>query len=217
MTSGSEQRVCVVVLEAGGEWPDFVETDAAHPISWAVIPQQPDETPAELGLRAQRRVEAIVHSGAALDTVVIAAGSHHNDEIFAARCAVARALIHVHERHSGPPARVLGAVDAARHGTARPRRAGRYAGRTGAWHAARRGGALRRAARPVVEPVPLAFDRERQLGSRLARGSRPRRAGDRSASLGYAPRRPFRARSKHLGAFHLRRACRRRSPSCITR
>ena len=95
MSRTSEQRVCVVVLEAGGEWPDFVETDADHPISWAVIPQQPDETPAELGLRAQKRVEAIVHSGAALDTVVIAAGSHHNDQIFAARCGVARALIHV--------------------------------------------------------------------------------------------------------------------------
>jgi hypothetical protein len=91
----SSQRVCVVVMEAGGEWPDFVERDDQRPVNWAVVPQQPDETPAELALRAARRVEAVVASGADLDTVVIAAGSRHNDEVFAARCAVARALIQV--------------------------------------------------------------------------------------------------------------------------
>ncbi len=89
----SSERVCVVVMEAGGEWPDFVEADDQRPVNWAVVPQQPDETPAELALRAAHRVEALVASGAALDTVVIAAGSRHNDEVFAARCAVARALI----------------------------------------------------------------------------------------------------------------------------
>lgn len=95
MDEDSEQRVCVVVMEAGGEWPDFVEAEDGRPVNWAVIPQQPDETPAELALRAQQRVEALVASGATLDNVVIAAGSRHNDEVFAARCAVARALIQV--------------------------------------------------------------------------------------------------------------------------
>ncbi len=91
--SESSDRVCVVVMEAGGEWPDFVESDNGRPVNWAVVPQQPDETPAELALRATHRVEALVSGGAALDTVVIAAGSRHNDEVFAARCSVARALI----------------------------------------------------------------------------------------------------------------------------
>lgn len=96
----SSERVCVVVLEAGGEWPGFVESDNG-PVNWAVVPQQPDETPAELALRATHRVEALVSGDAQLDTVVIAAGSRHDDEVFAARCSVARALIQVMSARGG--------------------------------------------------------------------------------------------------------------------
>lgn len=99
--SESSERVCVVVMEAGGEWPDFVESDDGRPVNWAVVPQQPDETPAELALRATRRVEALVSGSAKLDTVVIAAGARHNDEVFAARCSVARALIQVMSERGG--------------------------------------------------------------------------------------------------------------------
>lgn len=99
--SESNEPVCVVVMEAGAEWPEFVESDEGRPVNWAVVPQQPDETPAELALRATRRVEALVSSGAELETVVIAAGSLHNDEVFAARCSVARALIQVMSARGG--------------------------------------------------------------------------------------------------------------------
>lgn len=116
MSEGSD-RVCVVVMEAGGEWPDFVETDDGRPVNWAVVPQQPDETPAELALRAGRRVEAVVASGAELDTVVIAAGPRHDDEVFAARCVVARALIQAMGKRDG--GRLVFAAPAALPATAR--------------------------------------------------------------------------------------------------
>ncbi len=91
MSERGRQRVCVVVMEAGGEWPSFVEREGSA--NWAVIPQQPSETPAELALRSSRRLSALAEHGAPIDMVIIAAGAQCNDQVFAARCAVARSLI----------------------------------------------------------------------------------------------------------------------------
>lgn len=115
MGDGGEQRVCVVVMEAGGEWPSFVEREG--PANWAVIPQQPGETPGELALRASRRVAALAEHGAPIGTVIIAAGAECDDHVFAARCAVARSLIQAMGGRGGQllfsaPARL---PDAARH------------------------------------------------------------------------------------------------------
>lgn len=91
MGDRTEQRVCVVVMEAAGEWPAFVEREGSA--NWAVIAQQPGETPGELALRSSRRVSTLTEHGARIDTVIVAAGPHCDDDVFAARCAVARSLI----------------------------------------------------------------------------------------------------------------------------
>ncbi len=86
------QGACTIVIEAGAEWPAFGHEPAGTDIH-AVIPQQPDETPAELALRAADRVASLGRGGASVQSVVIAVGAVHDDEVFAARCSVARALI----------------------------------------------------------------------------------------------------------------------------
>lgn len=86
------RKMGAVIMEAGAEWPDFVH-DERGPRDWAVIPQQPKETPAELALRAAERVTTLERSGARVDSIVIAVGAAHDDEVFAARCVVARILI----------------------------------------------------------------------------------------------------------------------------
>lgn len=86
------RKIGAVIIEAGAQWPDFVHDEQA-PHDWAVIPQQPSETPAELGLRAAERLTALERHGAEVNAIVIAVGGAHGDEVFASRCAVARALI----------------------------------------------------------------------------------------------------------------------------
>ena len=92
MKQEDKQGVCAVVMEAGAEWPTF-DHDARGADSYAVIPQQPEETPAELAWRAAERVASLERNGARVESVVSAVGSAHDDEVFAARCVVARALI----------------------------------------------------------------------------------------------------------------------------
>lgn len=86
------QGACTVVIERGGEWPVVGHEMSGLDIN-AVIPQQPGETPAELGLRAAERVASLGRRGAFVQSVVIAVGVAHDDEVFAARCIVARALV----------------------------------------------------------------------------------------------------------------------------
>jgi hypothetical protein len=92
MQRQDERKIGAVIMEAGAQWPAFVH-DEAVPRDWTVIPQQPLETPAELALRAADRVDALRREGAQVDSIVIAVGGAHDDEVFAARCVVARALI----------------------------------------------------------------------------------------------------------------------------
>lgn len=84
------ERACVVVMEAGSEWPPSLDRRTAD---CAVIPQQPGESPGELALRASRRVLGLREQGVTLDAVVIAAGPRSDDEAVAGRRAVARSLV----------------------------------------------------------------------------------------------------------------------------
>lgn len=92
MQPANRQVARAVVMEAGADWPAFIH-EGGGPNHWAIIPQQPQETPAELALRATARLAALKQRGASIDSLVIAVGPAHDDEIFASRCAVARALL----------------------------------------------------------------------------------------------------------------------------
>lgn len=89
----SREQVVLVIMEHGAAWPSWVEECRTQTPDAIVISQQGDETPAELALRVFRRLQALEARGRSVATSVLAAGDGSDDEVFEARCRVARALL----------------------------------------------------------------------------------------------------------------------------
>lgn len=87
------EQVVLVIMENGSDFPTWVEECRDQTPDAIVIAQQRDETPAELALRVVRRLHALEARGRTVSTSVLAAGDGSDDEIFEARCRVARALL----------------------------------------------------------------------------------------------------------------------------
>jgi len=85
---------CLMIVEAGaGRVSRAVDDGVWDASSRIVVAQQPDETPAELALRASRRADGIARSRKPLEAGVIVASDVATDEVFASRCQMARAMI----------------------------------------------------------------------------------------------------------------------------
>ena len=90
MDATDASPLCLIVLEAGSEWPAFVhhELDEHRQV---VIEQSIDETPTDLATRVGAQ---LTHPDArALDIVVIAVGPRNDDNVLSQRYAIARALL----------------------------------------------------------------------------------------------------------------------------
>ena len=97
MVDAEARRACVVVMEVGAEWPDWLLDGACGEVV-ARVTQEDGETPAELALRVGERIREL--DGTQLEALVIAVGSESGDEVFSSRCEMARALLReVHDRH----------------------------------------------------------------------------------------------------------------------
>lgn len=91
--NGGPEQVFLVIMEHGSEFPSWVEECRDRTPDSIVIAQQADETPAELGLRVIRRLQVLEAGGQRVVTSVLAAGDASDDDVFEARCRVARALL----------------------------------------------------------------------------------------------------------------------------
>lgn len=86
------EPVIVVVMEQGAVWPGWIADCRATPES-LVIAQQAEETPAELALRVVQRLALLEAGGHGVVTAVLAAGHAGGDEVYAARCVIARTML----------------------------------------------------------------------------------------------------------------------------
>jgi hypothetical protein len=93
MLEQSREEVVLVIMEHGSTWPSWVEECRTRTPDAIVIAQQNDEAPAELALRVMHRLGVLEARGRTVATSVLAAGDGSDDEIFEARCRVARALL----------------------------------------------------------------------------------------------------------------------------
>ena len=90
----AEAGACVMVVEAGAAWVSRQVDDGVSEASDRVlVAQQADETPAELSLRALRHCDALTRSGKPLVAGVVVASDTISDDVFQARCQIARAMI----------------------------------------------------------------------------------------------------------------------------
>jgi len=85
---------CLMIVEAGAGWISRSVDDGVWDASARiVVAQQPDETPAELALRASHRADGIARSRKPLEAGVIVASDSVSDDVFASRCQIAKAMI----------------------------------------------------------------------------------------------------------------------------
>jgi hypothetical protein len=99
----ADAGACLMIVEAGAGWVSRAVDDGVWDASSRVlVAQQPDETPAELALRASRRAERIARAGRPLEAGVIVAADAASDEVFASRCQMARAMIRAMQGSEAP-------------------------------------------------------------------------------------------------------------------
>jgi hypothetical protein len=86
--------VLFVVVEAGGQWPAWLSKLQRVVHDVVVVAAYRDGTPAELALRVLHRLQALEASKDRAQMAVVLAGtSSAHDEVFEARCLMARALL----------------------------------------------------------------------------------------------------------------------------
>lgn len=86
--------VLFVVVEAGGQWPTWLSQLQRVVHDVVVVAADRDGTPAELALRVLHRLQSLEASKIRPQMAVVLAGtSLAHDEIFEARCLVARAVL----------------------------------------------------------------------------------------------------------------------------
>jgi hypothetical protein len=95
----SRSGVLFIVAETGGRWPRWVSDLQREVHDVVVVAGDPDGTPAELALRVLHRLESLESSERRTEQAVVLAGvSPSHDEVFEARCLIARALL----KHMAP-------------------------------------------------------------------------------------------------------------------
>ncbi len=83
-----------IVAEAGSRWPLWLTQYQRAASDVTVVASEADGTPAELALRATRRLDSIESHGHRVTLAVILAGTQSSaDEVFESRCLLARALL----------------------------------------------------------------------------------------------------------------------------
>lgn len=90
-------RACIVVVENGVARIPQIDDPACSLTDRAIIAQSPDETPAELAVRVIRRAQELARNRTPVQCAVIAASDAVDDEVFASRCRIARALVRAME------------------------------------------------------------------------------------------------------------------------
>lgn len=94
MTGQQDRGACVVIVEQGVPPLGSLDPDGiCDACLRAVVAQQHDETPAELALRVARRIERLTRQGTPLEAGVFVASDATDDEVFASRCLMARAML----------------------------------------------------------------------------------------------------------------------------
>jgi hypothetical protein len=89
-----------VVAEVGARWPAWLSRRQKAMPDVVMVAGTQGETPAELALRVQRRVEQVETRGAQIAmAVVLASGDAPNDEQFQARCLMSRSVLTHLTRH----------------------------------------------------------------------------------------------------------------------
>jgi hypothetical protein len=93
MTQAEQDGAYIVVVEAGAELAtELLDEGLGQATERAMIPQQHDETPGELAVRAARRAKQIA-AKQPVEICIIAAGEACDDEVFHSRCQIARTMI----------------------------------------------------------------------------------------------------------------------------
>jgi hypothetical protein len=83
-----------VVAEAGSRWPHWLTQYQRALSDVTVVASEADGTPAELALRATRRLASLESQDRRVTLAVILAGAQSSaDEVFESRCLLARALL----------------------------------------------------------------------------------------------------------------------------
>lgn len=83
-----------VIAEAGSRWPSWLANYQRVVPDVAVVASDADATPAELALRALKRLQTIESHGSRVRMAVVLAGpGEPPDEVFQARCLVASAVL----------------------------------------------------------------------------------------------------------------------------
>jgi hypothetical protein len=86
--------ILFVVVETGGQWPAWLSKLQRVVHDVVVVAADPDGTPAELALRVLNRLQSLEASKDHAQMAVVLAGtSSAHDEVFEARCLMARALL----------------------------------------------------------------------------------------------------------------------------
>ncbi len=94
MNRNQDRGACIVIVEQGVPPLESLDQHGICDASLrAVVAQQYDETPAELALRVARRIERLTRQGAPLEAGVFVASDATDDEVFASRCLMARAML----------------------------------------------------------------------------------------------------------------------------
>jgi hypothetical protein len=98
----ADAGACLTVVEAGAGWVCKAADDGVSgACARALVAQQPDETPAELALRASRRIEQLVRGGP-IEAGVIVASDAVSDDVFESRCQIARSMIRAMQGAEAP-------------------------------------------------------------------------------------------------------------------
>lgn len=95
----------ILVVENGVDRIPRIDALDCPATERTVVAQQPDEPPAELAVRVIRRAQELARTKTPLECAVIVACDDTCDEVFAARCNMARALVRAME--GAPRARLL--------------------------------------------------------------------------------------------------------------
>jgi hypothetical protein len=101
---------CILVVERGVESIPSISEPGCVATERAIIAQQPDETPVELSARVIRRAQELARQKTPIECAVIVASDAVQDDVFAARCHMARALVRAME--GAPRARLVFALPA---------------------------------------------------------------------------------------------------------
>ncbi len=94
MNGQQDRGACIVIVEQGVPPLESLDPDGiCDTCLRAVVAQQYDETPAELALRVARRIERLTRQGTPLEAGVFVASDTTDDDVFASRCLMARAML----------------------------------------------------------------------------------------------------------------------------